>query len=126
MSVPAGPPSGGLYLNPPSDGGLCDGVTTIPSARGPGPEALWTRIARDRAGVGVYPSRASRSTRTPLAASTSSAVTWAGSDSAWVSTPRYSGPSMPRVARDSQIAWGVAAVGASVNVAGDGGPRRAD
>ena len=31
----AGPPSGGLYLNPPSSGGLCDGVTTIPSARPP-------------------------------------------------------------------------------------------
>jgi hypothetical protein len=24
MSVPAGPPSGGLYLNPPSSGGLWD------------------------------------------------------------------------------------------------------
>ena len=32
-SVSAGPPLGGLYLNPPSLGGLCDGVTTIPSAR---------------------------------------------------------------------------------------------
>ena len=32
-SLLAGPPSGGLYLNPPSRGGLCDGVTTIPSAR---------------------------------------------------------------------------------------------
>ena len=32
-SVSAGPPSGGLYLNPPSVGGLCDGVTTMPSAR---------------------------------------------------------------------------------------------
>ena len=30
---PAGPPSGGLYLNPPSSGGLCDGVITMPSAR---------------------------------------------------------------------------------------------
>ena len=34
MSLPAGPPSGGLYLKPPSRGGLCDGVTTTPSARG--------------------------------------------------------------------------------------------
>ena len=33
ISVPAGPPSGGLYLKPPSGGGLCDGVTTTPSAR---------------------------------------------------------------------------------------------
>ena len=32
-SVSAGPPFGGLYLKPPSSGGLCDGVTTIPSAR---------------------------------------------------------------------------------------------
>ena len=32
-SVSAGPPLGGLYLKPPSSGGLCDGVTTIPSAR---------------------------------------------------------------------------------------------
>ncbi|CKP54634.1 Uncharacterised protein [Mycobacterium tuberculosis] len=31
-AVSAGPPLGGLYLMPPSDGGLCDGVTTIPSA----------------------------------------------------------------------------------------------
>ena len=30
--VSAGPPCGGLYLNPPSSGGLCDGVTMIPSA----------------------------------------------------------------------------------------------
>src|SRR5690606_16289562 len=30
-SDPAGPPCGGLYLKPPSRGGLCDGVTTIPS-----------------------------------------------------------------------------------------------
>ena len=35
------------------------------------------------------------STRTPLAASTSSALTCAGSDSACVSAPRNSGPSMP-------------------------------
>jgi hypothetical protein len=29
----AGPPLGGLYLKPPSSGGLCDGVMTMPSAR---------------------------------------------------------------------------------------------
>ena len=33
MSVSAGPPFVGLYLKPPSSGGLCDGVMTMPSAR---------------------------------------------------------------------------------------------
>ena len=33
MPVSAGPPLGGLYLKPPSSGGLCDGVMTTPSAR---------------------------------------------------------------------------------------------
>ena len=32
-SVSAGPPLVGLYLKPPSSGGLCEGVMTIPSAR---------------------------------------------------------------------------------------------
>ena len=32
----AGPPLGGLYLKPPSAGGLCEGVTTMPSARASG------------------------------------------------------------------------------------------
>ena len=31
-SLSAGPPCGGLYLKPPSEGGLWLGVTTIPSA----------------------------------------------------------------------------------------------
>ena len=54
-SVSAGPPCGGLYLKPPSRGGLCDGVTTMPSACGwpAASRALWTTIARDTAGVGV-------------------------------------------------------------------------
>ena len=30
--VSAGPPFGGLYLKPPSSGGLCEGVMTMPSA----------------------------------------------------------------------------------------------
>ena len=52
-SVSAGPPVGGLYLNPPSLGGLCDGVTTTPSARPSVRPRLWVRIAWDSAGVGV-------------------------------------------------------------------------
>src|SRR3954452_16847525 len=90
ISVPAGPPLGGLYLNPPSAGGLWDGVTTTPSARPPDRPALCTRTARERDGVGVYPSRLSSSSRTPLAAKTSTAVAVAGSDSAWVSLARNS------------------------------------
>ena len=31
-AVPAGPPLGGLYLKPPSSGGLWEGVMTTPSA----------------------------------------------------------------------------------------------
>ncbi len=66
-SESAGPPWGGLYLKPPSVGGLCEGVTTMPSAR-PAPPlveppplvelvetrpALARRIAWETAGVGV-------------------------------------------------------------------------
>src|SRR4249919_3357732 len=54
-SVSAGPPWGGLYLKPPSPGGLWDGVATTPSA-GPGPvvrPSLARMIACDTAGVGV-------------------------------------------------------------------------
>jgi hypothetical protein len=53
-SVSAGPPCGGLYLKPPSAGGLCDGVTTMPSASPP-PSAgrVGARIACETAGVGV-------------------------------------------------------------------------
>jgi len=123
MSVPAGPPSGGLYLNPPSGGGLCEGVTTIPSAWGPGPPELWARMARDTDGVGVYPPRASTSTWTPLAASTSSALICAGSDSACVSAPRNNGPSIPCPARYSQMAWVVARMWSSLNVAVNADPR---
>ena len=60
---------------------------------------------------------------TSLAASTSSALTWAGSDSAWVSAPRYSGPSMPWAARYSQMAWVVATMWSSLNVAVNADPR---
>ena len=55
-SESAGPPCGGLYLKPPSDGGLCDGVITMPSAS---PSArrsgslFHLRIACEIAGVGT-------------------------------------------------------------------------
>ena len=56
---------------------------------------LWTRIACDTAGVGVNSPPAETIVATPFAASTSSAVSNAGCDSAWVSAPMNSGPSMP-------------------------------
>ena len=54
-SEAAGPPLGGLYLNPPSAGGLWLGVTTMPSAWGvPGAASrFYLRIAWLNAGVGV-------------------------------------------------------------------------
>ena len=53
-SVSAGPPFGGLYLKPPSSGGLCDGVTTMPSARRSRRDrGCATRIACEMTGVGV-------------------------------------------------------------------------
>ena len=55
-SVSAGPPLGGLYLKPPSSGGLCEGVITMPSARCAVRPRLWVRIAREMTGVGVTPS----------------------------------------------------------------------
>ena len=39
-SVSAGPPLGGLYLKPPSSGGLCEGVMTMPSASASGAAAI--------------------------------------------------------------------------------------
>ena len=114
-SVSAGPPCGGLYLKPPSVGGLWDGVITIPSARSLGPDALYVRIAWDSAGVGVKPPRESSRVRTPLAASTCSAVSCAGPDSAWVSLPMNSGPVMPCPARYSTIACVIAAMWSSLN-----------
>ena len=113
-SVSAGPPLGGLYLKPPSSGGLCDGVTTIPSASPDFRPRLWVRIACDSEGVGVYPSLLSMSTVTSLAASTSSALTVAGSDSACGSYPRNTGPSTPCCRRYSQIACVVATMWSSL------------
>jgi hypothetical protein len=52
-SVSAGPPWGGLYLMPPSWGGLCEGVMTMPSARTLGWLRFQARMAREMTGVGV-------------------------------------------------------------------------
>jgi hypothetical protein len=95
MSVSAGPPFGGLYLKPPLSGGLCEGVMTMPSARPVPRPRLWARIACESAGVGVNSSSFAIIVSTPLAASTASALSNAGCDSAWVSMPMYSGPAMP-------------------------------
>ncbi len=77
-SRPAGPPCGGLYLKPPSRGGLCEGVTTMPSACVPTPPRLCLTMACEMAGVGVYALPAASTTSTPLAASTSSALVACG------------------------------------------------
>src|SRR3954453_1073582 len=53
-SVSAGPPLGGLYLKPPSRGGLCDGVTTMPSASPVERPRLARRIAWLTAGGGGW------------------------------------------------------------------------
>ena len=95
--VSAGPPFGGLYLKPPSSGGLCEGVITMPSACG---FALVRRVVgqdrvreRRRRRIALAPRPIMIST--PFAARTSSAVANAGSDSAWVSCARNSGPVVP-------------------------------
>src|SRR5258705_426872 len=52
ISVSAGPPLGGLYLKPPSSGGLCDGVITTPSASPLSRPLLCVRMAREITGIG--------------------------------------------------------------------------
>jgi hypothetical protein len=59
---------------------------------------LYVRMACEMAGVGVYSSSAAVITSTPFAASTSIALANAGADSACVSKPMNSGPSMSRAA----------------------------
>ena len=55
-------------------------------------------MACEMTGVGVTPSSRWMIVSTPLAASTSRAVRWAGPDRACVSLPMKSGPSIPWVA----------------------------
>ena len=64
-----------------------DGVMTMPSARWVLRPRLSARMAWEMTGVGVTPSSRWMIVSTPLAASTSSAVRWAGPDSACVSLP---------------------------------------
>ena len=78
---------------------------TMPSARPAARPRLYVRMAWETAGVGVYSSSAAVMTSTPFAASTSSALANAGADSAWVSKPMNSGPSMPFCRRYAQMAW---------------------
>src|SRR5271154_6008741 len=111
----AGPPCGGSYLNPPSSGGLWDGVTTIPSAIAVCLPRLYLRIAWETAGVGVYSPVRAIITGTSFAANTSSALADAGSESACVSMPRNSGPAIPFAIRYAQIACVVARICASLN-----------
>lgn len=111
----AGPPVGGLYLKPPSAGGLCDGVTTIPSALA-SCARFQASTARDTAGVGVKPPPFWMNVVTPFAVNTSRAVRNAGSDRAWVSMPRNSGPVTPFSRRASHTAWVTAAICSSLKL----------
>ena len=56
---------------------------------------LWPRIAWETTGVGTGAPPSETTTSTPFAASTSSVERSAGSESAWVSRPRKSGPVTP-------------------------------
>ena len=81
MSGDAGPPVGGSYLIPPSVGGLCEGVITMPSASCALSLIflLYSRIARDITGVGVGAKFCDKIIFTPFAANTSMQVLSAGS-----------------------------------------------
>ena len=61
-----------------------------------------------------------------MAAKTSMADSVAGSDRAWLSAPRYSGPLMPSLARYSQIACDVAMMWSSLNDVDSDEPRWPD
>ena len=118
MSVPAGPPSGGLYLKPPSARRVVRGRDDDPvGQRGPGARGCAPGSRGTRPASACTRRRRRPCTLTPLAASTSSALTCAGSESACVSAPRNSGPSIPCAARYSQIAWVMARMWSSLNVA---------
>ena len=96
---------------------------TMPSASPCLRPRLWTRIAWEIAGVGVYSPPFDIMTSTPLAASTSSALSKAGLDSACVSKPMNSGPDIPSCRRYRQIAWVIASTCASLKVLSKDDPR---
>ena len=98
----------------------------MPSAVPRPPPRLWPRIACEITGVGVAPSSASSTTSAPWAASTSTIVRVAGSDSAWVSRPRNSGPSIPSRLRCRATASAIASTCASLNVHAVAVPRWPD
>ena len=100
-------------MMPPSSGGLCEGVITIPSARPEVRPRLYVRMACEITGVGV--ALRDQKVETPFAPSTSSAVSCAGSERACVSLPRKSGPLVPCALRYSHTAWVTARMCASLN-----------
>src|SRR5437588_8868474 len=71
MPTSAGPPFGGLYLKPPSSGGLCDGVMTKPSPNPALRPRLYVTIACETTDVGVLTRYASIIVVAPFAPSTS-------------------------------------------------------
>jgi len=54
-----------LYVKPPSPGGLCECVTTIPLADPRPTPRLYSRIVYEITGVGVAPAWGSTTTSTP-------------------------------------------------------------
>ena len=74
-------------------------------------------------GVGVNSPPAEITVSTPFAARTSSALSNAGSDSAWVSMPMNSGPLIPAEERYSQIACVIASTCHSLKLRSSEVPR---
>ena len=101
-------------------------MITMPSAKPSARPRLYVRMACDSAGVGVYPPALSIIVSTALAASTSKALTQAGSESACVSMARNSGPLIPSCLRYWQMACVMARIWDSLNDSVDDDPRCPD
>ncbi len=80
-------------------------------------------MAWEITGVGVAPKPAWIMMSVSSAAKTSTAVTNAASERAWVSIPRKSGPVMPRSLRSSQMARQMAATCPSLKLLVNDDPR---